>query len=210
MRGASAAGPPGRHILSLLSMLLAVSAVIAPSRRLRCLLAAFCASLIAAAVAVGLSSPERFAFDGLVAFAPLAGALVLGRSLGGFQRRSQGRRAERFPLGSRALLHGFGTAHHLDISGLGQIRLTVQREMRMQGRSDELFMGDPPFDGRLQEGVPVTLLPGAIVWPHCMVLRVRSADGVSACLVLLPDSMSRRHFRALAVAVRALSNGATE
>ncbi len=191
-------------------MSLAVSAVIAPSSCLRCLLAAFCASLIAAAVAVGLGAPERYAFDGLVAFAPLAGALALACSLAGFRGRSQGRRAGRSPRGSRALLHGFGTARRLDISGLGQVRVTVQREMRLEERSAGTCLANSPFDGPQEEGELVTLLPGAIVWPHCMVLRVRSVDGATLRLVLLPDSMRRSDFRALAVAVRALANGAAE
>lgn len=210
IRGASAAGPPGRHILSLLSMSLAVSAVIAPSSCLRCLLAAFCASLIAAAVAVGLGAPDRFAFDGLVAFAPLAGALALGCSLVGFRRRSQGRWAARSPSGSLALLHGFGTARRLDISGLGQVRLTVQREMRPEERSAGTCLANSPLDGLQEAGELVTLLPGAIVWPHCMVLHVCSVDSATAWLIFLPDSMKRSDFRALAVAVRALANGATE
>lgn len=191
-------------------MSLAVSAVIAPSSCLRCLLAAFCASLIAAAVAVGLGAPERYAFDGLVAFAPLAGALALACSLTDFRGRWQGRRAGRSPPGSRALLHRFGTARRIDISGLGQIRLTVQREMRLEAGVEKLSLADPLFDGLVQEAVEVTLLPGAIVWPHCMVLRVRSVDGATTWLVFLPDSMKRRDFRALAVALRALTNGATE
>jgi hypothetical protein len=191
-------------------MSLAVSAVIAPSSCLRCLLAAFCASLIAAAVAVGLGAPERYAFDGLVAFAPLAGALALACSLAGFRGRSQGRRAARSPRGSRALLHGSGTACRLDISGLGQVRVTVQREMRLDGHSTGLCLANSSFNGLQEEGELVTLLPGAIVWPHCMVLRVRSVDRATVPLVLLRDSMKSSEFRALAVVVRVLANGATE
>jgi hypothetical protein len=187
-----------------------VSAVIAPSHRLRCLLAVFCASLIAAAVAVGFGTPERFAFDGLVAFAPLAGALALGWSLIRSWCPSQARSTTAQPVDSQVLLHRFGTPRRLDVSGLGQVRLTVQREMRVDRQSAEPSLASSCIHIGSEEGVLVTVLPGAIVWPYCMVLQLRSAEGGIASLVLLPDSMKKSQFRALAVAVRALANGTTK
>jgi len=41
-----------------------------------------------------------------------------------------------------------------------------------------------------------------------MLLRLRAADGNTGALVVLPDSLSPDQYRALAVAVRALANGA--
>lgn len=73
-----------------------------------------------------------------------------------------------------------------------------------------MCLANSPFDGLQDEGELVTLLPGAIVWPYCMVLHVRSVDGATVPLILLPDSMKTSDFRALAVAVRVLANGATE
>jgi hypothetical protein len=150
-------------------MSIAVSAVMVPSRRLRRLLAAFCVVLVAAAVAVGWLLPERFAFAQLVAFAPLFAALALGR-------------AGRF-LGTAS------TARRIDISGVGQLRVTVQQDMS-------------------GAGMPAALLPGATVWPCCMLLRMRLDDGAVLPLVLLPDSVGAGQYRALAVAVRALASGA--
>lgn len=187
-------------------MSLAVSAVIAPSRRLRCLLAAFCASLCAAALAVGLLLPERFAFGGAVACAPLLAALSLARLLfpaaPGWPRRprraaGRGAGARRL-IDSTAILHAIATVRRIDISGVGQIRLTVQQEL---GKG-------VPAAGNAEPGSPMTLLPGATVWPCCILLRLRAADGVTWPLVLLPDAVGAGQYRALAVAVRALANDA--
>lgn len=67
----------------------------------------------------------------------------------------------------------------------------------------------PPADasGPLDEGVAVTLLPGATVWPVCMLLRLRTAAGKTIVLAVLPDSVSPGDFRALSVAVRSLAQG---
>ncbi|WP_156885539.1 protein YgfX [Massilia niastensis] len=144
-------------------MSIAVTAVVAPSRRLRWLLAVFCASLLAAALAVGLVLPMDFA-SRLAALAPLLAGLVLGRE-----------------AASRP------TARRIDISGLGQLRLTVQQDVR------------PPV-----VGMPVTLLAGSTVWSCCMLLRLRAESGAVWRLVLLPDSVSAGEYRALAVALRAV------
>lgn len=157
-------------------MSLAVSVIIAPSRRLRCLLAAFCASLCAAALAVGLLLPERFAFGGAVACVPLLVTLSL----------------------ARPLLHAIVTVRRIDISGVGQFGLTVQQEWG-KGRTAAAFAAP---------GSPMTLLPGATVWPCCILLRLRAEDGATWPLVLLPDAGTPGQYRALAVAVRALANGA--
>ena len=64
--------------------------------------------------------------------------------------------------------------------------------------------------GPTSEGVAVTLLPGATVWPGCILLRLRTAAGKTVTLVVLPDSLSPGDFRALSVAVRALAQGARD
>lgn len=150
-------------------MSIAVSAVIAPSRRLRWLLAAFSAALCAAAVAVGWLLPGRFAFGAAVACAPLFAALLLGYSC--------------------TVLPAAATARRIDISGVGQLRVTVQQDMS-------------------ENGAAVLLLPGATVWPCCMLLRLRFEDGAVRPLLLLPDSVGPGQYRALAVAVRAVAGGA--
>ena len=57
-------------------------------------------------------------------------------------------------------------------------------------------------------GSPVTLLPGATVWPCCILLRLRAKDGAIWPVVVLPDAMPPGQYRAVAVAVRRLANGA--
>ena len=148
-------------------MSIAVSAVIVPSRRLRALLAAFGAALFATAVTVGLCLPERFASGAIVAFAPLCAALALGYSW--------------------LVLPAVATARRIDISGVGQLRLTVQQDMQCEGEA-------------------VALLPGATIWPCCMLLRLRLESGAVRALVLLPDSVGPGQYRTLAVALRALGN----
>jgi hypothetical protein len=147
-------------------MPITVSAVVAPSRRLRVLLAAFCASLFAASIAVGLVLPARFA--GGAALPLLLGALAVAHALGS----------------------GNAAVRRIDFSGPGRLRLTVQRNVR------------PPIS------VGVSVLPGATVWPCCMLLRLRDGDsGEVSRLVLLPDSVGPGAYRRLAVALRAAGAG---
>lgn len=178
-------------------MSLAVSAVIAPSRRLRCLLAAVCASLCAASIAVGLLLPERFAFGGAVAIVPLLAALSLMRLFFPPLATWPGRFIAGHGRHSSALLHSIATVRRIDISGLGQLRLTVQQVLGRGGVANAIAA----------PGSPMTLLPGATVWPCCILLRLRADDGAIWPLVLLPDSMAEGQFRALAVAVRVLARG---
>lgn len=143
-------------------MPITVTAVVAPSRRLRVLLAAFCASLFAASAAVGLLLPGRFV---AAAWLPL---LLAGTAV------------------AHALGSGNAAVRRIDFSGVGSHRLTVQRNVR------------PP------EATGVSLLPGATVWPCCMLLRLRADEsGEVWRLVLLPDSVGPGAYRALAVALRA-------
>ena len=180
----------------------AVSVIVRPSRCLYWLCAGFGGALIATALVIGLGTPERFAFGGLVAVVPLAGAAALAWSLARACRRLQAcPQAD-----THALLPGFRTACRLDISGLGQLRLTVQQEMRAAGAVGAPLVAGS--SGPASEGVAVTLLPGATVWPGCILLRLRTAGGKTVSLVVLPDSMSRGDFRALSVAVRSLAHGA--
>ena len=180
----------------------AVSVIVRPSRCLFWLCAGFGGALVVTAMVVGFGTPERFAFGRLGAVAPLIGAVALARP---FSRVPHLFGA--FPqTHSKALLHGFGTAHRLDISGLGQLRLTVQQEMGAVAPAGAAPPADP--SGPLDEGVAATLLPGATVWPVCMLLRLRTAAGKTVALALLPDSVSPGEFRALSVAVRSLAQGA--
>lgn len=173
-------------------MSIALTVVIAPSRRLRCLLAGFGVSLLAAAGAAGLPAfvadpaVARFAGGPAVAGALLfAGACVLHAAL--------------VPA----------TVHRIDISGVGQLRLTVQQGVRMDAC----------------EALPARLLPGSTLWPRLMLLRLETARGPAAdaapkrrlvrfcarmrvrrdvvcrSVAVLPDSLPPEALRALAVAL---------
>ncbi len=76
----------------------------------------------------------------------------------------------------------------IDISAVGQIRLTVyhQREIRHAGR-----------------GQRVRLMPGSTLWPGLLLLRLGSEAGRCYWLVVLPDSAAPEVRRRLALAARA-------
>lgn len=147
-------------------MSIAVSAVIVPSNRLRWLLALACVALCASALAMLFPLPQRFAWRGAAALAPLCAGLALGWSC--------------------LVYPAAATARRIDISGVGQIRLTVQQGM-------ESF------------AMTMTLLPGATAWAACLLLRLRSEHGAVRTLLVLPDSVTPGAYRALSVAVRALA-----
>jgi hypothetical protein len=184
----------------------AVSVIVRPSPCLYWLCAGFGGALIATALVIGLGMPQRFALGGFVAVVPLAGAAALGWPL--VRARHRHRLQACSQADSHALLPKFGTAHRLDISGLGQLRLTVQQEMRAAGAAGASHVAGS--SGPTSEGVAVTLLPGATVWPGCILLRLRTAAGKTVALVVLRDSMSPGDFRALSVAVRSVAQGARD
>ena len=69
----------------------------------------------------------------------------------------------------------------LDISGVGQVRLTVYQ----------------------QTGAVLRLLDGSTLWPGLLLLRLGGDDGKARALAVLPDSVARPERRALALACRA-------
>lgn len=147
-------------------MSIAVTVVIAPSRCLRCLLAGFGAFLFAAACAVGLAASPGFAAAPCVAAALLFAAVcVLHAALGP------------------------AMVHRIDISGPGQIRLTVKQGVRQ----DKC------------KGLPARLSAGSTLWPRMLLLCLETADGtripMRTSVAVLPDSLPPEAFRALAVAL---------
>jgi toxin CptA len=162
---APAARPP--FLFIRLPMPIAVSAIVRPSRVHRGVVAVAGLSLIAAAFAVGAIAPERF-------HANLFQAAVLA-------------------FAGAVLMHA-GSAraktHRIDISGTGEVALTVQQGLRERIEADE--------------AAGVVLAPGAVLWPFLMLLRFQ--DG-AARMVVLPvwrDSVEPDAWRLLAVAVRAI------
>jgi hypothetical protein len=96
--------------------------------------------------------------------------------------------------GFAATLRG-RNAYRLDISGSGQIRLTLLA--RSTSRATEITASDPNEGGML-----VTLLADSTLWPHFMLLRLQDQNGRLHALPILPDSVSAESFRALSVACR--------
>lgn len=148
-------------------MSIAVSAVVAPSRVLRALAALFGTCNLAAALAVITIPGEPFRL------APICAAFFLLAA--GFLLHFSARRTNTL---------------RIDISGLGELRLTVQQDLRGRG-------------ARGETAVPAVLLPGSTLWPQLMLLRLLPADGAPLVLPVLRDSVTPQQFRALAVALRA-------
>ncbi|MFL6674891.1 MAG: hypothetical protein ACJ8LG_16550 [Massilia sp.] len=171
----------GAPVFPLQIMSIAVSAVVGPSRRLRVLVAAYGLANGAAAVAVGLLLPGRFAL------APLAAAF--------------------FTCAAGCLLHRFATltkTRRIDISGVGQVRLTVQQDMATSDAA-AMFASGAPLPAP-DAGAVAVLLPESTLWPHMLLLRLRSQAGEVTQLPVLPDSVAPGVFRALAVAAGAIGS----
>jgi len=148
-------------------MSIAVSAVIKPSRLLRVALAAYAAAGAGAAVALTFGLGGRFHVPLVLAGACAAVALVAGRAA-----------------------VAAATTRGIDISGLGEIRLTVQHSIGNQQGAHAL----------------VRLLPGSTVWPQLLLLLLKDADsGAVSALAILPDSVAPGQFRKIAVSINAIA-----
>lgn len=148
-------------------MSIAVSAIIVPSRMLRRIVLCYGLANLGAGAALGAALAQPF-------WLPLAGACCC--LLAGV-------------LVLRSLAPG-RKVRGIDISGLGQLRLTVQ-----QG-----------IGSGATRAAPAALLPGSTVWPGLMLLRLRGEDGVVDALALLPDSVGPGQFRRLSVAIRDIAS----
>ena len=140
-------------------MSLAVSALIRRSPGLCLLHAGFCGAVLLSSLACA----------GRVA----ALVCVAGAALGWWHGRRAGLAA--------------ATSCRIDISPVGQIRLTVQQSS-----------GQPAV-----AAPPLSLLAGSTLWPGLLVLRLGRAGAPAVQTVLvLPDSMARASWRPLALACR--------
>jgi toxin CptA len=151
-------------------MSIAVSAVIVPSRVLRWAMLCYGLAGLGAGMAAAVGAVGSAGLPWVVALAcALGGAAVLCSP-------APGRNVRR-----------------IDISGVGQLRLTVQQGMG-------------GGDGRAHEAaIVVTLMGGSTVWPSLLALRLRGDDGAVIALLLLPDSVEAGQFRRLTVALRDLA-----
>ena len=147
-------------------MPIAVSCVVTPSRLLRAALLLYALLQLGAGLAAACALPAAPGWP-LAACCAVAGGAAL-----------------------RAWARGRGkTTRRLDISGVGELRLTVQLDL----------CAAPA------RGVPVRLAPGSTLWPQLLLLRLRAEDGALTVLAVLPDSVGPGQFRALAVALRAIA-----
>jgi toxin CptA len=142
-------------------MSIAVSAFVRPSRTHRLLLGACALSHCAIAAAIGMGGAGRYLGAPYLALLPALAAAVLLAA------------AARPPK-----------THRIDISGTGDLRVTVQQDVRANGAA-------------------CRLLPGSVVWPQLMVLRCSQAGGGVHVLVIWRDAVDAAAWRALAVALAA-------
>jgi len=167
-----------RLLITGLTMSIAVSALVRPSRIQRLVWGGCGLAHCASALAVGLLAPEQFLLAPLLALVLAgAGACVLGA-------------AARRPK-----------AHRIDISGTGDLRVTVQQNVRVPGPVRQAQSGNVAGS----EAAPLVLQPGSVLWPGLMVLRLgASSAALPAAPFWLPvwrDSLEGDAWRALAVAL---------
>lgn len=147
-------------------MSIALSVVVGPSRIHRLLLLGCGLAQSGAAFAVGLAAPARFPLAPWLALVLAATAAVLMRS------------AARTPK-----------THRIDISGTGELRVTVQQDVR-----------DGQAAGSAAEA-PALLLPGSLAWPALVLLRYARPGLPVGVLTVWRDSVDPAAWRALAVAL---------
>jgi hypothetical protein len=87
---------------------------------------------------------------------------------------------------------------HIDISGIGQIRLTQYSEVSAFHEKTSFALDGIP-------GAVVHLCPDSVLWPQCLLLRLKSGQGVVFFIPVLPDSISGPGFAELSVACRYLA-----
>jgi hypothetical protein len=143
-------------------MSIAVSALIRRSPGLRLLHAGFCGAVLLSSLAC--------------AGRAAALACMVGAAVGWWRGRRTGLAA--------------ATSCRIDISPVGQIRLTVQQS---SGRPDAA-------------APPLSLLAGSTLWPGLLALRLGEAGQAGRpavqTMLVLPDSVARSSWRPLALACR--------
>lgn len=165
-------------------MSIAVSAFVRPSRTARRLLAGWGLAQCAAALAIGWAAPGRYAGS-----IPIALLLALAGLV----------------LGGAALWRP--KTHRIDISGTGELRVTVQQDVGM-ARPGRQALG---ADVAGSDAPPLALLPGSVLWPGLMVLRLGGTGGAPSMLPIWRDSVDGDAWRALAVALAVIGRrGGTE
>jgi len=152
-------------------MSIAVSVIVGSSRIHRLLLLGCALAQAGAALAVGLCAPARFPGAPWLALVLAGTAAVLVRA------------AARPPK-----------THRIDISGTGDLRLTVQQDVGLDGG-----------DGVTGDGAAATqarLLPGSVAWPVLVVLHVGvPCAALPQVIPVWRDSVEPHAWRGLMVAL---------
>jgi len=84
---------------------------------------------------------------------------------------------------------------HIDISGIGQIRLTQYSGVSIFHKKTDLALDGPC--GRL-----VHLSGDSVLWPQFLLLRLKPEQGATISIPVLMDSVSGSGFASLSVACR--------
>jgi hypothetical protein len=153
-------------------MSITVSAVVKPSRFVLALTAAMCAGSIAIGVYAGIG----LSGDVSLVLRIGIGSACIGAAIFVFFHVMSTRKTLR-----------------LDISGIGQIRLTD--DMAPAG-----ITATASTDAA--HGELVSLMPGSTLWPMLLLLSLKSEDGRTRALSILPDCVAPDAFRRLSVACR--------
>jgi len=169
-------------------MSIAVSVIVGPSRIHRLLLGGCGLAQSGAALAVGLVAPGRFPWTPWLALLPALAAAVLLCAA-----------AQRVKT------------HRIDISGTGDLRVTVQQGVGI-ARADAAAgrVAQPPIQQPMHQArqqpmqQPMGLLPGSSVWAVLALLRYTAPDGSVRTLPVWRDSVDPAAWRALSVALIAL------
>jgi toxin CptA len=176
-------------------MSIAVSALVRPSHIQRLVWGGCGLAHCASALAVGLLAPERFLLAPLLALALAgAGACVLGAAV----RRPK--------------------THRIDISGTGDLRVTVQQHVDGRDRTEQegaaqegaaqesaaqesAAQDSAAQESAALEGGAVALLPDSVIWPMLMLVRYATPGARPRVLAVWRDSVEPAAWRALAVAL---------
>ena len=152
-------------------MSIAVTAVVKPSRLLRAALVLYGAANLAVAGQLLAAAPGAFRLPWLIAACCLAAA-----------------------AGAVAGLVAAGNKRRIDISGVGEMRVTVQQKLALA----------------VIDNMPCRLMPGSAVWPGLLMLLMRGDKEKTVIVAVFADSVSAEEFRALAVAMRAIGGQETQ
>lgn len=155
-------------------MSIAVSVVVKPSRLVFAMVGFICLISVLIGLAVAFGRIGEPGFTARTAFV----CVTIGAAVRGLY-----------------YLKRMGKAHHIDISGIGQIRLVETTAL-----ADPAFCNEAPET--MRAGVSVSLMDDSTLWPFLLLLRLQAEDGRITTLIVLPDTVDRPGFRALSVACR--------